>query len=100
MIIGANTTMVHLLMGYSCKTLGVFPFTPVNIDTIHTTYKELFEQEDRDFEVVIFPGISTYVGGDIVAGLYSLDFDKREKVSVLVDLGTNGRWRLAIRTGY
>ena len=90
MIIGANTTMVHLLMGYSCKTLGVFPFTPVNIDTIHTTYKELFEQEDRDFEVVIFPGISTYVGGDIVAGLYSLDFDKRENVSVLVDLGTNG----------
>ncbi len=30
------------------------------------------------------------MGGDIVAGLYSLDFDKREKVSVLVDLGTNG----------
>ncbi len=90
MVIGANTTMVHLLMGYSCETLGVFPFTPVNIDTIHTTYGELFEQADRDFEVVIFPGISTYVGGDIVAGLYSLDFDKREKVSVLVDLGTNG----------
>ena len=59
-------------------------------DSIHTTYGELFEQADRDFEVVIFPGISTYVGGDIVAGLYSLDFDKREKVSVLVDLGTNG----------
>lgn len=27
MVIGANTTMVHLLMGYSCETLGVFPFT-------------------------------------------------------------------------
>lgn len=90
MVIGANTTMVHLLMGYSCETLGVFPFTPVNIDTIHTTYAELFQQNGMSFEIVIFPGISTYVGGDIVAGLYALDFDRREKVSVLVDLGTNG----------
>ena len=27
MIIGGNTAMIHLLMGYSCETLGVYPFT-------------------------------------------------------------------------
>lgn len=32
--IAGNTTMGHLLMGYSCETLGVYPFTPVNIGTI------------------------------------------------------------------
>lgn len=94
MAIGANTTMVHLLMGYSCETLGVFPFTPVNLETIRTTAKELLGtcagDLERDFEVSIYPGISTYVGGDITAGLYALGFEKKEKVSVLIDLGTNG----------
>lgn len=90
MIIGANTTMVHLLMGYSCETLGIAPFTPVNIDSINTTYKELFGGHKYSFEITVLPGISTFVGGDVVAGLYTLGFHEKERVSVLIDLGTNG----------
>lgn len=90
MVVSANTTMVHLLMGYSCETLGVYPFTPVNLNTIHTSGKELFGTEEYDFSITIFPGISTYVGGDITAGLYVCDFDKSDKPAVLIDLGTNG----------
>lgn len=90
MVIGANTTMVHLLMGYSCETLGFAPFTPVNLGTIHTTGRELLGATCPDFSVTVLPGISTYVGGDIVAGLYALDFDRLEKTTVLIDLGTNG----------
>ena len=90
MVIGANTTMVHLLMGYSCETLGTYPFEPVNIKTISTTCSELFGENDFEFPIFICPGISVYVGGDITAGLYALEFHKREKVSVLIDLGTNG----------
>ncbi len=90
MVIGGNTTMIHLLMGYFCETLGVYPFRPVNIETIHTTDKELFGKQEKHFDVTVCPGISTFVGGDIVAGLYALDFQKREKVCVLIDLGTNG----------
>ena len=89
-IIGANTTMVHLLMGYDCNTLGVYPFTPVNITTIYTSLSDLLEANIGEAEVIIYSGISTYVGGDIVAGLLALDFEKKEKVSVLIDLGTNG----------
>lgn len=106
MAIGANTTMVHLLMGYSCKTLGVSPFTPVNIDTIHTSFYGLFGDmlssdlqgttafrglgELEDFPIMVCPGISTYVGGDILAGMYAMGFDKTEDIHVLIDLGTNG----------
>ncbi|MDE6945396.1 MAG: ASKHA domain-containing protein [Lachnospiraceae bacterium] len=90
MVIGGNTTMIHLLMGYFCETLGVYPFRPVNIETIHTTDKELFGKQEKHLDVTVCPGISTFVGGDIVAGLYALDFQKREKVCVLIDLGTNG----------
>ena len=98
-VIGANTTMVHLLMGYSCKTLGVYPFEPVNIDTIHISYQELFGDASQDCPVTVYPGISTYVGGDIVAGLYALEFAKREKPAVLIDLGTNGEMAIGCRDG-
>lgn len=97
--IAGNTTMGHLLMGYSCETLGVYPFTPVNIGTITTSFGELFAsqiQADKgeipaiSAEIVLLPGISTYVGADISAGMLVCEFDKREKPCLLIDLGTNG----------
>ena len=98
MVVAANTTMIHLLMGYSCETLGVAPFKPVTLETIHTTCKELLgEMGVDDFEVILYPGISTYVGGDITAGLYALDFHKRDGITVLMDLGTNGEMAMGNR---
>lgn len=88
--ISGNTTMLHLLMGYSCETLGVYPFTPVNVNAIETDYLGLFGNDRYTCKVRILPGISTYVGGDITAGLLTCKFDRREKVSMLIDLGTNG----------
>ena len=35
--IAGNTTMGHLLMGYDCQGLGVYPFTPVNICLLYTS---------------------------------------------------------------
>ena len=95
-VIAGNTTMIHLLMGYSCETLGSFPFTPVNIEKIDTDCRELFGNDSArtahlgKTPVTIMPGISTYVGGDIVSGLLACDFAKEEQVSILIDLGTNG----------
>ena len=40
--------------------------------------------------VILLPGISTYVGGDILSGLLSCGFDEKEPTALLVDLGTNG----------
>ncbi|HHV10591.1 MAG TPA: DUF4445 domain-containing protein [Clostridiales bacterium] len=88
--IAANTTMVHLLLGYSCETLGVYPFTPVNIDRITLSFAEMFGEDYLAAPVTVLPGISTFVGGDIVAGLLTCGFDKMEEPSLLIDLGTNG----------
>ena len=89
-VIAGNTTMIHLLMGYSCETLGVYPFTPVNIKTIYTTYDKLLEDSTWNIPIVIFPGISAFVGGDIVAGLLTCNFADDKKLKLLIDLGTNG----------
>ena len=42
----------------------------------------------------MLPGISTYVGGDIVSGLYACGVDSSEEICLLVDLGTNGEMAL------
>lgn len=88
--IAGNTTMVHLLMGYSCEGLGVFPFTPVNVGTISTSYADLIADDSYEIPVTIMPGISTFVGGDITSGLFVCEFHKQEKTNLLIDLGTNG----------
>ena len=93
-VIGGNTTMGHLLMGYDCDTLGVYPFTPVNIDFIEGTDQEIIGEGTGKTKVTLLPGISTYVGGDIVSGLYACGFEKASEVCLLVYLGTNGEMAL------
>lgn len=94
--IAGNTTMGHLLMGFSCESLGVFPFTPVDIGTIQVSFPELFEGVRKaddgldNAKVVLVPGISTFVGADISAGMLSCNMDKNQGVCLLLDLGTNG----------
>lgn len=65
MCIAGNTTMVHLLMDYDVSRLGQSPFTPITLDLLEESWENMFP-------VYIAPGISTFVGGDIVAGLYAL----------------------------
>ena len=77
-IISGNTTMEHLFLGLPCDTLGVAPYTPVDI-SLH---------EEGNF--LMLPGISTYVGADIVSGIIACGMDQREEDSMLIDLGTNG----------
>ena len=88
--IAGNTTMTHLLMGYDCKSLGEYPFTPVNIELIESSYEKIIGNTFLNARVRVLPGISTFVGGDIVSGLYSCNVDEKESYSLLIDLGTNG----------
>lgn len=88
-ILSGNTTMGHLLMGYDCQSLGVYPFTPVSIAFIHGTGDQMIGITE-EAETALLPGISTYVGGDIVSGMYVCGFDSADELSLLIDLGTNG----------
>ncbi|MDD3173562.1 MAG: ASKHA domain-containing protein, partial [Herbinix sp.] len=88
--IAGNTTMGHLLLGYSCETLGFYPFIPVNIKETILSFEEVMGCDELEVPVVLLPGISTYVGGDIVAGLLSCNFDITQAPCLLIDLGTNG----------
>lgn len=89
MAVAANTTMIHLLMGYDVSGLGQHPFTPQTLSEIRTSILGL--------DTVILPGISAFVGADIMAGIYALSMQEREELTLLLDLGTNGEMVLGSR---
>lgn len=93
--ISGNTTMLHLLRGYDTSTLGSYPFDPVNIKLEQLSLRDLFDTEKPsnitgNIPVYLLPGISVFVGADIVSGLSYLNFERSEKLCALIDLGTNG----------
>lgn len=96
-VIAGNTTMIHLLMGYPCDGLGKVPFTPYKISEIYIEGKEVFPGLGSRTEIQIYPGISTFVGADIVSGICALHMEEKEQIQLLVDLGTNGEMVLGNR---
>ena len=89
LVIVGNTTMCHLLRGLSCAGLGAAPFTPEDLSLWEGSGAELALSERWRVAVTILPGISAFVGADIVAGIYALEMD-RKKNALLLDIGTNG----------
>ena len=96
--IAANTTMLHLLMGWSCKGLGNWPFTPVSLGGETYAFKDVFGSDFlSDCPVTLIPGMSTYVGGDITAGIAASGLMDSDEVTLFIDLGTNGELVLGNR---
>lgn len=95
--IAGNTTMGHLFMGYSCMELGVYPFTPVNMNGIDKGFEDIFGTDYLEASVTLLPGISAFVGGDITSGLVVCDFDRSESPNLLIDLGTNGEMAIGTK---
>ena len=95
-VVSANTTMNHMLLGLDCEGLGEAPYTPVSLDV-----GELSLQTDNAaIPVRTLQGFSTFVGGDIVSGVRALGMDRDEDISLLIDLGTNGEMVLKCGDGF
>ena len=95
-----NTTMIHILMDYDLTSLGSFPYKPVNIDIIEKRAIDILQIKTdgipgvNDAQGVIFPGVSAFIGGDIVSGIYYLtespQLKNTDDIIAFADLGTNG----------
>lgn len=86
-----NTAIEHLLLGYPVEGLGKAPFLP---------YHRGFSYFDLSgHQAVFLPGISAFVGGDIVSGMYACRMAEREGMTLLIDLGTNGEMAVGNRDG-
>ena len=85
--VAGNTTMLHLLLGVDCSSIGVAPYTPVFLDRQCRAAEEIGIEGVRVVETL--PAIASFVGADLVAGLNFVEMPEAETYSLLVDLGTN-----------
>ncbi|MGN1084988.1 MAG: hypothetical protein ACI4QX_08280, partial [Lachnospiraceae bacterium] len=81
--LAGNTTMQHLLLGYPLAGMAKAPFTPYSVEEKRVSFSELFSDTAayegfpdvvKGAEVFLFPCLSAFVGGDVLAGAYALSF--------------------------
>ena len=85
-----NTTMIHLLLRVDPTYIRREPYVPtVNFMPTIRAAEAGVRINPRGLLSCV-PGVASYVGGDVTAGVLSCGLDKREELSILVDIGTNG----------
>ncbi|MDY0374332.1 MAG: ASKHA domain-containing protein [Desulfobacterium sp.] len=89
-VISANTTMVHLLLGLESRYIRREPYIPTVSEFPIIKAGELGLRAAPHAGVFIMPGPASYVGGDIVAGLLYTGFHMGENQTLFIDVGTNG----------
>ncbi len=85
-----NMTMMHLLLKIDPSAIRKPPYIPATtvFSTLHS--REVGLDANPKGIVSFLPGVSTYLGGDIVAGVLSCGISEASELSLLVDMGTNG----------
>ena len=90
MTVAANTTMIHLFYGIDPKYIRLAPYTPTAGSIPLLRARDLgLEVPDHVF-VYSVSSVSSYVGGDIVAGVLASGLYKEPRLTLFIDIGTNG----------
>jgi uncharacterized 2Fe-2S/4Fe-4S cluster protein (DUF4445 family) len=88
--VAGNSTMIHLLLGLPAESIRLSPFvTGVNEPPLFRA-AEIGLAVNPEAVVDCLPGVASYVGADITAGVLSSGVDDSEQVSLFIDVGTNG----------
>lgn len=88
--ISGNSTMMHLLLGIPAASIRLTPFvTAVNQIPTMTAAEVGLNIHSRAI-VDCLPGVASYVGADISAGVLASGMDYSDQVILFMDVGTNG----------
>jgi len=92
-----NSIMMHLLLGIPAESIRLSPFVTAVNHLPPFTAQEIGLGIHPEAEVLCLPGVASYVGADITAGVLSSGLDDAPEVSLFMDVGTNGEIVLGCR---
>ena len=95
LVVAANTTMIHLLLGLAPDSLGLIPFAPTLTRGLTFRAGEIGLNLLNAATVSVLPSVSAYIGADIVAGAQVCRLRPRPENILFIDIGTNGEVILA-----
>lgn len=90
MVVAGNTTMTHLLLGLPPKHIREEPYVPTASHVPVVRARELGLAVNPLAPVHALPSVAAYVGGDITAGVLSSCLFKSNRLTLFLDVGTNG----------
>lgn len=96
-VIVGNSTMIHLLLGIPPENIRTMPFITTANQIPSLTAKDVGLNILPDATVDCLPGVASYVGADITAGVLSSGLDDLDKITLFMDVGTNGEIVLGSR---
>ena len=90
MVAAGNTTMTHLLTGVNPKHIRIAPYVPAAAFLPPVRAGHLGIDVCDHVHLYTFPCVSSYVGGDIVSGIVGSGVFQTDKITLYIDIGTNG----------
>ncbi len=96
-VIAGNSTMIHLLLGLPPASIRLTPFVTTANFPPQILAKEIGLRIHPEAAVDCLPGVASYVGADITAGVLSAGVDDTDRVTLFMDIGTNGEIVLGCR---
>lgn len=87
--VAANCTMTHLLLGEDVSEMGRSPYRPAFKKAQVRRACDLGLTVGERAQVYCFPQTSAFLGGDIMAGISTIENFEKRKI-LFVDIGTNG----------
>ncbi|MFB9986239.1 ASKHA domain-containing protein [Bacillus benzoevorans] len=93
--VAANCTMLHFLLGIDAASIGKSPYAPVFVRAKTVKAKDLGLKAAPGASVYCLPSVSSYIGADIVSGVYVCELHKQSGNILFIDIGTNGEIVLA-----
>lgn len=90
MSVAGNTIMNHIFLGVNPQYIGEAPYIPTYRKGQTSTADELGMTLLPKAPVMTLPNISGYVGGDITGFILAHNLHKKDKVTLGIDIGTNG----------
>ena len=90
LVVGANCTMMHMLLGVDATPIGKAPFAPVFARSKDIFASSIGLKAAPCARLYCIPSVSAYIGADIVAGAYVCDLRHADGNVLFIDIGTNG----------
>jgi uncharacterized 2Fe-2S/4Fe-4S cluster protein (DUF4445 family) len=89
-VCAGNTVMSHMFMRIPATFLRLEPYIPAIIKFPVVKAKDLNLNINSEAVIIMVPSVASYVGGDITAGVLATMLSQSEKVTLFIDIGTNG----------
>jgi len=88
--ISGNTTMIHLFMKIPPESIRLTPYIPIVNHPVQYLASDLELNVHPLASVDCLPGVASYVGADITAGVLACGMTETEELTLFIDVGTNG----------